>query len=100
MISFDARIAVAPDVLFRLLGDEGVLVNLHTEQYLGVNAVGARMWQLLSTSASIQTALDQLVQEYDVEPAQLRADLVEFIDSLLAQRLIDVSGGGAQPPPA
>jgi hypothetical protein len=100
MISLEARIVVAPDVLFRLLGDEGVLVNLRTEQYLGVNAVGARMWELLSTSASIQTALDQLVQEYEVEPARLRADLIEFIDSLLAQHLIDVSNGGAQPPTA
>jgi hypothetical protein len=30
-----------------------------------------------------------LLQEYEVEPAQLRADLGEFIDQLLGQKLIE-----------
>ncbi|MGH9409294.1 MAG: PqqD family protein [Vicinamibacterales bacterium] len=100
MISFAARIAVAPDVLFRMLGDEGVLVNLRTEQYLGVNEIGARMWQALGASASIEDAFDQLAQEYEVEPAQLRTDLVEFIDLLLGQHLIEVREAEEPPPTA
>ena len=88
-VSFSTRVRVAPDVLFRLVGDEGVLLNLNTEQYLGLNPVGTRMWNVLSSAASIQAAYDDLLQEYEVEPAQLRADLEEFIDQLLGQRLIE-----------
>ena len=87
-VSFAQRVRVAPDVLFRLVGEEGVLLNLNTEMYLGLNLVGTRMWSVLGSASSIQTAYDELLQEYDVEPAQLRADLEEFIDQLLGQKLI------------
>ena len=88
-VSFSARVRVAPDVLFRLVGEEGVLLNLNTEMYLGLNLVGTRMWNVLGSASSIQAAYDELLQEYEVEPAQLRADLEEFIDQLLGQKLIE-----------
>jgi hypothetical protein len=40
MVPFSERLSVAPDVLFRLVGDEGVLLNLNTTLYLGLNPVG------------------------------------------------------------
>ena len=89
-VAFAARMRVAPDVMFRLVGEEGVLVNLATERYLGLNAVGARMWQVLSNAHSIQAAYAQLLSEYDVDAATLRADIEEFVEQLLAQALIHV----------
>jgi hypothetical protein len=86
---FSARVTIVPDVVFRLVGDEGVLLNLNTGQYLGLNASGTRMWSILTTASSVQTAYDALLQEYDVEPPQLRADLAEFIGQLRDKRLIE-----------
>ena len=88
MVSFSERLTVAPDVLFRLVGDEGVLLNLNTTMYLGLNPVGPRMWNALTSAGSIQAAYDTLLAEYEVEPAQLRTDLEEFIQRLLGQKLI------------
>jgi hypothetical protein len=88
-VSFSERVRVAPDVMFRLVGGEGVLLNLNTERYLGLNPVGTRMWNVLSSASSIQAAYDELLREYEVDPAQLRADLEEFIDQLLGQKLIE-----------
>jgi len=88
MVSFSERLTVAPDVLFRLVGDEGVLLNLNTTMYLGLNPVGTRMWNALTSASSIQAAYDTLLAEYEVEPAQLRTDLEEFIQRLLGQKLI------------
>jgi hypothetical protein len=95
--SFSARVRVAPDVMFRLVGDEGVLVNLNTERYLGLNAVGTCMWKALGSASSIEAAYEQLLGEYDVEPARLRADLDEFIDRLLGQQLIETDAAGDVP---
>ena len=91
MVSFSERLTVAPDVLFRLVGDEGVLLNLNTTMYLGLNPVGTRMWNALTSASSIQAAYDTLLAEYEVEPAQLRTDLEEFIQRLLGQKLIVAS---------
>ncbi len=90
-VSFSTRVSVAPDVLFRTVGEEGVLLNLNTEMYLGLNPVGTRMWRVLSNAESIQAAYDQLLVEYEVEPSQLRLDLEAFIDQLLHQKLIEAA---------
>jgi hypothetical protein len=87
-VSFSERVSVAPDVVFRLVGEEGVLLNLKTALYLGLNPVGTRMWNVLSGAGSIDAAYDALLEEYQVEPTELRADLEEFIDQLLGQKLI------------
>ena len=90
-VSFSARVRVAPDVMFRPVGEDGVLLNLNSGTYLGLNPVGTRMWSVLGSAGSIQAACDALLEEYDVEPAQLRADLEEFIDQLLDQKLVEAA---------
>lgn len=95
--SFAARIAVAPDVMFRTVGDESVLLHLQSETYLGLDPVGTRMWTLLTASDSIQLAYDALLGEYDIDGQQLRQDLEEFVGKLLENDLIEVSTSRAGP---
>lgn len=94
-VSFNDRVRVAPNVLFRVVSDELVLVNLDTEVYLGLNPTGARMWNALSSAGSVERAYDELLQEYDVDPPELRRDLEDFLDRLLAEKLVETV-----PPPA
>ena len=88
-VSSSDRIKAAPDVLFRLVGDEGVLLNLRTQRYLGLNPVGTRVWTILEHGETIQTAYDTLLREYDVEPAALRLDLDQFIGQLVEHELVE-----------
>jgi hypothetical protein len=94
-ICFSDRVKVAPDVLFRMVSDEAILVNLNTEVYLGLNAVGARMWDVLNSASSIEAAYATLLEEFEVEPQQLRADLEELLGQLLGQKLIEVAPAAA-----
>src|SRR6266581_7387610 len=89
--SFSSRVSVAQDVLFRIVGEEAVLLNLKTELYLGLDVVGTRMWNVLVEASSIQAAYDALLLEYEVEPSRLREDLDEFLGKLLEQGLIQIS---------
>ena len=90
-LSFDQRVTIAPDVLFRTVGDEAVLLNLKTELYLGLDPVGTRMWTVFKESGSLQQAYESLLQEFDVDGVRLRADLEEFIGQLQAQGLIELA---------
>jgi hypothetical protein len=92
-LSFAARVTTSPDVMFRTVGDEAVLLNLKTELYLGLDPVGTRMWDLLTKSASIEEVFNALLSEYDVEAGRLRTELEEFIGKLIEQGLIEVSSG-------
>ena len=88
-LRFSQRVIVASDVLFRTVGDEAVLLNLKTEQYLGLDAVGTRMWAVFQESPSLEAAFARLLQEYDVDPERLRTDLESFIGQLQSQGLIE-----------
>src|SRR5579862_7091138 len=87
--SFATRITVAPDVMFRIVGDESVLLHLKSETYLGLDPVGTRMWNVLTGSPSIQDAYEVLQTEYDVEAEDLRRDLQEFLHKLQENELIE-----------
>jgi hypothetical protein len=92
-IAFGARVSVRPDVLVSEVGGELVMLNLASEGYFGLDAVGARLWAALTTSDSIQKAHDTLLEEYDVTAEQLRRDLEELIGRLVEQGLVEVTGG-------
>jgi Coenzyme PQQ synthesis protein D (PqqD) len=89
--SFTTRIAIAPDVMFRIVGDEAVLLNLKSETYLGLDPVGTRMWTLLTESESIQGAYEVLLGEYEVDGQQLRRDLEDFVGKLVENDLVLVN---------
>ena len=81
--------------MIRTVGDESVLLNLKTEQYLGLDPVGTRFWGALTESATIQRAYERILAEFDVGTAELQQDLEEFISKLLEHRLVEVQAGSA-----
>jgi hypothetical protein len=87
-MNFQQRVTIAPDVLFRTFSNEAVLLNLETEMYFELDEVGTHMWQLLADSGTIQAAYEALMAEYDVEPAQLKEDMISLLNQLTENQLI------------
>jgi hypothetical protein len=91
MVPFENRAKVPHHVLVRHMGGESVLLNLDTEIYFGLDAMGTRMFTLATTSACIESAYEKLLEEYEVEPEVLRSHLEELLSSLMGKGLLDVS---------
>jgi hypothetical protein len=87
-------VAPAPEVLFRERSDEGVLLNLKSGRYFGLDAVGTRIWQMLAEGRSLVSTITQLLREYDVSREKLEADVASFIDALEAHGLVIRSPAG------
>ena len=92
-IDYAMKISVPKHVLVRVFENESVILNLNTEFYHGLDDVGSRMWTALTHSASIQEAFDSLISEYDVEPAQLRHDLDDFLEKLGQRGMVEFVAG-------
>jgi hypothetical protein len=88
---FSSRITPAPEVMFRIIGDEAVILNLKSELYLGLDPVGTRFWTVLHEAPSIGAAYESLLSEFEVEPEQLRQDMDKLLRQLLEQKLIEVT---------
>ncbi len=80
-------IAINESVVCAELDGEAVLLNVETGIYFGLDSIGARIWALLVDGAGQAEILDRLLAEYDVEPAELRSDLSEFLSRLAAKGL-------------
>ena len=88
--SLPKHVIIPPDVLSRELDSEGVLLNLETECYYILDDVGMQMWQLLTEHGDVETVTTQLLEEYDVDEATLRHDLVNLIAGLVEAGLMAV----------
>jgi len=79
-----------PEVVFTSLADGAVLFSAATEEYFGLNPVGARVWELLPpVMKSIEELCEQLGRDYpDVPLSDIRADVTELLDELAAHRLV------------
>jgi len=91
VIPFTNRATVPGHVLVRHLDGESVLLNLDTEKYFGLDAMGSRMFVLATTSACIESAYEKLLDEFEVEPEVLRNHLAELLSSLMGNGLLDMS---------
>lgn len=81
------RLVVNNSVIHAELDDEVVLLNVENGVYFGLDAVGARMWQLIEQGATQEEIIARLLAEYDAEPSQLDADVREFTRVLVSKGL-------------
>jgi len=86
-------VSVPENVLFRELDGESVILSLESDAYFGLDDVGTRMWQQLTSQPTIQDAYDALLKEYDVEPDVLRADVAKLVTELVAAGLLALNDG-------
>jgi len=81
-------IRIADEVIFRVLGDEAVILNLATSRYFGLNSVGTRLWQLIAEHESEEKVIEAFLAEYEVEETQLRQDMDDLIQQLMQKGLV------------
>jgi hypothetical protein len=89
-VAFTKRLATPSHVLTRRLDDELVLLNLDNECYFGLDEVSTRIWDVLSSSPSIEAGIERLLAEFEVEPQRLRADVEAFLSQLLDSGLVEL----------
>jgi hypothetical protein len=91
------KLKVSDDVVFRILGDEAVILNLASGVYFGLDTVGTRMWQLMSEHGSTDKVIAAMLDEYQVEEEKLRSDLDKLIEQLSEKGLVRVDGEETAP---
>ena len=83
-------LSITSDVLAQEVSGEMVLLDLNNEQYLGLNEVGARVWQLLEKISDMKTIYETLLSEYDVESSVLENDLNQLVADMIEAGVVTV----------
>jgi hypothetical protein len=81
-----------PDaVSMRTVHDEVVLLDMASEQYFGLNAVGRCVIQTVSGGADVDGAVAAVFAEFDAPEDQIRADVMALVEELVATGLLVVT---------
>ena len=93
-MNLDQSVTVSPEVMSQEVSGETVLLDLQSESYFGLDEVGTRIWQLLQEQETLQGVYEVMLEEYDVAPDRLQADLEELLVQLSDSGLISLDAGG------
>jgi len=94
----DQTLVIAEDgVVASDLGGDMVLLDINASTYYGLNDVGASVWQLVQQHRRVDEIHAMLLEEYEVDPARCKKDLIRLLESLHARRLIRLGQAELQP---
>jgi Coenzyme PQQ synthesis protein D (PqqD) len=90
-----------PDVVPRAIAGETILVPVRGElarlqQIFVLNPVGEHIWHQLDGSRAFGAILQSLVEAFDIDDADARSDLLEFLAELEDAGLITPVGVSAE----
>ena len=90
-VALSDTVRIPQRVTFRRVRDEMALLNLDTGVYFGLDEIGARMWELVVEHGRLQVVAERMDEEYAVDPARLRQDLLHMVDELIAKQLLEIA---------
>ncbi len=100
VLSSSERTEVPKHVLVCFLEKDSVLLNLEREIYYGLDEIGTRMWQVVTTAPNLENAYAALLTEFDVEPDLLRQNLSDLLGRLVENGLLQIRSTDLQSAPA
>jgi len=74
-----------------------VMMSIEREKYYSLDGVGGRIWELLRDPCTLGELNARLLDEFDVDPEECKADVQEFLTHLLDEGLIEVRSESPDP---
>ena len=82
------RLALAPRLRYRAVGEDGVVVHLDSGRVIVVNEVGLYIIQQLKEPMTRRSLIDAIVKEFNVAAPEAEQDLEQYLQELEAEQLL------------
>jgi len=89
-LSGSSTVVAARDQVSCDLAGEAAILDMKSGIYYGLNAVGARIWNLIQEPKLVDTICETILKEYDVEDDRCVRDILTLLQSLLDNGLVEV----------
>ncbi len=76
------------EIVWRNLEGEAVLLNPNSGKYYGLNEVGCSFWEKVNGTNSLESIINLLLEEYDVERETLEQDIIELATNMEERKII------------
>ena len=82
------RIVERKSIPWRMIIDEGILLDPETRRVLVINEVGGKIWSLIDGQRTVAQIVDGILQEYDAPREQVEADVMAFLKQMMEYGLV------------
>lgn len=89
-ISDKARVCQKNDVYLTELDEDRVMMDLDTGNYYVLNSMGSMIWDKISKKIGVHELIEQLLEEYDVEPEVCKKEVMTYLNELQEINLVVV----------
>ena len=86
--SLQTRFRHAPEVRYRVIHGEAVVIHVGAREVTGLNPVGTRVFELLARDRTLAEVVADLRAEFHAPPGRIEDEVHEFISQLLEARVI------------
>ena len=88
MVDGSTVLKIPDAVLMRNVHDEVVLLDMVSEQYFGLNAVGSCVLGAIEGGADLDGAIAAVIASFDASENQIDADVRALVDDLVSNGLL------------
>lgn len=90
MVSSSDRVVRDSQLMVARLDPEIVILSKATNNYLALDDIGCRVWELLETPRQVDELCELLGREFSATPEQVCADLLPFLSELTDEGVVEV----------
>ena len=87
-LTLESCVKLSPDVLFQELQGDGVLLDMKSGVYFGLDRVGTRIWQLMAEPKPLAAVVAAMLEEFDVTKDRCSEDVLTLARKLAEQGLL------------
>jgi hypothetical protein len=89
-LTLDSVVSRTGGLMSTALGPEIVILNPATDNYIGLDEIGRRVWELLAAPGAVKDLCVQATREYRGDPQEMTADILSFLNELASDGLIEM----------
>ncbi|MBI5302703.1 MAG: PqqD family protein [Chloroflexi bacterium] len=87
-IELNTRVVRAEGLVSRAVDQDIVILNLASDNYIALDQIGKRIWELLETPRRVDELCRQLSQEFAGTPEQIANDVLHFLAELESEQMV------------
>ena len=91
MIDNECTIQRNQEILSSSINNETVMMDIESGQYIGLDPIATRIWQLIEQPITFDTLCTTLTDEYEVSPEQCKIDVTMFLEKSKQANLIVIA---------
>jgi len=78
------------EVIQSRIGDEIVMLDVESGFYFGLNSVASVIWEMMKEQVDLETMVNILMKEFDVDKATCESDTKELLGQMIEKKIIRV----------